>query len=89
MFVCDVQKDKTSEVVRREREREEGCEKMACGLGRNTLIGHVENSSVIPVELIMMVHVRRLWNAKTPLGDPCKTKIRMLYISLYAVPLVV
>jgi len=54
---------------------------MACGLGRSTLIGHVERSSVIPVELIMMVRVRRPWNAKTLLGDPCKTKNHM-YISI-------
>jgi len=32
---------------------------MACGLRRSTLMGHVERSSVFPMELIMMVHVRR------------------------------
>jgi hypothetical protein len=58
-FVFGVPKDKTREVVRREREKkDERCEKIARGLRRSTLIDHVERSNVIPVELIMMIRVR-------------------------------
>jgi hypothetical protein len=86
-LVFDVPKDKTREVAR--REREERCEKIACGLRRRILIGHVERSNVIPVELIMKVRVRRSWNAKTLLGDPFKTNNHMFCMSLYVIPWVV
>jgi hypothetical protein len=87
VFVFDVPKDKTREVAR--RKREERCEKIACGLHRSTLIGHVERSNVIPVELIMKVRVRRSWNAKTLLGDPFVTNNHMFCMSVYVIPWVV
>ena len=86
-LVFDVPKDKGREVAR--RKREERSEKIACGLRRRTLIGHVERSNVISVELIMMVHVRRPWNAKTLLGDLSKTNNHMFCMSLYVMPWVV
>jgi hypothetical protein len=59
---------------------------MTFGIRLSTLIGHVERSNVIPLELIMMVRVWRPWNPKTLLGDPLKTNKHMFCISVYVMP---
>jgi hypothetical protein len=81
----NVPNEKERAVVKRELGRMWKDDVMA--YGRSTLVGHVEGSSVIPVELIMMVRARRTSNAKTLLGNPFNTKNPIFCISLYVRPL--